>query len=226
MVLLPSFTFSASPRGRVERTGTTICRLRRANFSSRSTRCRSRDSATPARSCLRICSGHLCAAERFEALARRSGTRPRVRCRARLRRDATGPGSRRMGRREVFSLSPTKVLTAGEGGLVAPPTTSRCPYTTAATTATPVRTRTGSSASTLGCPSSTPRCDRGACRHRHPVDPPPGSGAPVPQAHRRHPRAALASGGRRRRGDLQGVLDRRRTRVPGSIATCLSPRPR
>ena len=65
--------------------------------------------------------GAPCAAERFEELARRT--------RSALIFDAAhGFGASRQGRAvgrfgdaEVFSLSPTKVLTSGEGGLVATP---------------------------------------------------------------------------------------------------------
>jgi dTDP-4-amino-4,6-dideoxygalactose transaminase len=63
--------------------------------------------------------GAPCAAERFEVLARRSGC-------ALIFDAAHGFGAIRQGRAvggfgdaEVFSLSPTKLLTAGEGGLVA-----------------------------------------------------------------------------------------------------------
>jgi dTDP-4-amino-4,6-dideoxygalactose transaminase len=65
--------------------------------------------------------GAPCGAERFEALARRAG-------RALVFDAAHGFGAKRQGRRvgefgdaEVFSLSPTKLLTSGEGGLVATP---------------------------------------------------------------------------------------------------------
>jgi dTDP-4-amino-4,6-dideoxygalactose transaminase len=65
--------------------------------------------------------GAPCAAEQFEALARRTG-------RALVFDAAHGFGATRQGRpvgsfgdAEVFSLSPTKVLTAAEGGLVATP---------------------------------------------------------------------------------------------------------
>jgi dTDP-4-amino-4,6-dideoxygalactose transaminase len=65
--------------------------------------------------------GAPCEAERFEALARRTG-------RALVFDAAHGFGARRQGRpvgsfgdAEVFSLSPTKLLTSGEGGLIATP---------------------------------------------------------------------------------------------------------
>ena len=65
--------------------------------------------------------GAPCAAERFEELARRTG-------RALIFDAAHGFGASRQGRAvgsfgdaEVFSLSPTKLLTSGEGGLIATP---------------------------------------------------------------------------------------------------------
>jgi dTDP-4-amino-4,6-dideoxygalactose transaminase len=65
--------------------------------------------------------GAPCEAERFEALARRAGT-------ALVFDAAHGFGAKRQGRKvggfgdaEVFSLSPTKLLTSGEGGLIATP---------------------------------------------------------------------------------------------------------
>jgi dTDP-4-amino-4,6-dideoxygalactose transaminase len=120
-VLLPSFTFSASAHavgwnGLVPRFAD--CDERTFHLDPHDAESRLGDAGT-------IMPTHLfgapCAAERFETLARRSG--------AALVFDAAhGFGATRQGRAvggwgdaEVFSLSPTKVLTAGEGGLVATP---------------------------------------------------------------------------------------------------------
>jgi dTDP-4-amino-4,6-dideoxygalactose transaminase len=120
-VLLPSFTFSASAHavawnGLCHRFAD--CDPRTFHLDPSYAEARLGDAGA-------IMPTHLfgapCEAEQFEALARRSGI-------ALVFDAAHGFGAARQGRRvgvfgdaEVFSLSPTKVLTAGEGGLVATP---------------------------------------------------------------------------------------------------------
>jgi dTDP-4-amino-4,6-dideoxygalactose transaminase len=120
-VLLPSFTFSASAHavawnGLVPRFAD--CDGRTFQLDPDDAEARLGDAGV-------IMPTHLfgapCAAERFEDLARRSG-------RALIFDAAHGFGATRRGRvvgsfgdAEVFSLSPTKLLTSGEGGLVATP---------------------------------------------------------------------------------------------------------
>jgi dTDP-4-amino-4,6-dideoxygalactose transaminase len=120
-VLLPSFTFSASAHA-VAWNGLeprfADCDERTFHLDPRDAESRLGDAGT-------IMPTHLfgapCGAERFEALARRSGS-------ALVFDAAHGFGATRQGRAvggwgdaEVFSLSPTKVLTAAEGALVATP---------------------------------------------------------------------------------------------------------
>jgi dTDP-4-amino-4,6-dideoxygalactose transaminase len=120
-VLLPSFTFSASAHA-VAWNGLgrrfADCDARTFHLDPGDARSRLGDAGA-------IMPSHLfgapCQAEQFEALARRSRT-------ALVFDAAHGFGAARQGRKvgafgdaEVFSLSPTKVLTAGEGGLVATP---------------------------------------------------------------------------------------------------------
>jgi dTDP-4-amino-4,6-dideoxygalactose transaminase len=120
-VLLPSFTFSASAHavawnGLVPRFAD--CEERTFHLDPHDAEQRLGDAGT-------IMPTHLfgapCRAERFEALARRAGS-------ALVFDAAHGFGATRQGRpvgqfgdAEVFSLSPTKLLTSGEGGLVATP---------------------------------------------------------------------------------------------------------
>jgi dTDP-4-amino-4,6-dideoxygalactose transaminase len=120
-VLLPSFTFSASAHAVAwNRLG-----LRFAECDPLTFHLDPHDAESRLRDAGVIMPTHLfgapCRAERFEALARRTGC-------ALVFDAAHGFGANRQGRlvgqfgdAEVFSLSPTKVLTAGEGGLVATP---------------------------------------------------------------------------------------------------------
>jgi dTDP-4-amino-4,6-dideoxygalactose transaminase len=120
-VLLPSFTFSASAHA------VAWNRLvpRFADCDGRTFHLDPRDAATRIGDAGTIAPAHLfgapCRAERFEDLARRAGA-------ALIFDAAHGFGASRQGRpiggfgdAEVFSLSATKVLTSGEGGLVATP---------------------------------------------------------------------------------------------------------
>jgi dTDP-4-amino-4,6-dideoxygalactose transaminase len=120
-VLLPSFTFTASAHavawnGLVPRFAD--CDGRTFHLDHDDAEARVGDAGV-------IMPTHLfgapCAAERFEELARRTG-------RALIFDAAHGFGASRQGRAvgsfgdaEVFSLSPTKLLTSGEGGLIATP---------------------------------------------------------------------------------------------------------
>jgi dTDP-4-amino-4,6-dideoxygalactose transaminase len=120
-VLLPSFTFSASAHA-LTWNGLSP---RFADCDARTFHLDPQDAELRLENAGTIMPTHMfgapCRADRFEALARRSGT-------ALVFDAAHGFGASRQGRAvgrfgdaEVFSLSPTKVLTAGEGGLVATP---------------------------------------------------------------------------------------------------------
>jgi dTDP-4-amino-4,6-dideoxygalactose transaminase len=120
-VLLPSFTFSASAHA-VAWNGLVP---RFADCDERTFHLDPHDAEARLGGAGVIMPTHLfgapCPAERFEALARGNGT-------VLVFDAAHGFGATRQGRpvgsfgdAEVFSLSPTKVLTAGEGGLVATP---------------------------------------------------------------------------------------------------------
>jgi dTDP-4-amino-4,6-dideoxygalactose transaminase len=117
--LLPSFTFSASAHA----VAWNQLGLRFAECDPLTFHLEPHDAESRLRDAGVIMPTHLfgapCRAERFEALARRAGC-------ALVFDAAHGFGATRQGRpvgqfgdAEVFSLSPTKVLTAGEGGLVA-----------------------------------------------------------------------------------------------------------
>jgi dTDP-4-amino-4,6-dideoxygalactose transaminase len=120
-VLLPSFTFSASAHavawnGLVPRFADSDGRTFHLDHNDAEFRLGDAGVIMPTH-----LFGAPCAAERFEALARRTGT-------ALIFDAAHGFGATRQGRTvgsfgdaEVFSLSPTKLLTSGEGGLVATP---------------------------------------------------------------------------------------------------------
>jgi dTDP-4-amino-4,6-dideoxygalactose transaminase len=120
-VLLPSFTFSASAHavawnGFVPRFADCDGRTFHLDHDDAEARLGEAGVVMPTH-----LFGAPCAAERFEALARRTG-------RALVFDAAHGFGATRQGRpvgsfgdAEVFSLSPTKLLTSGEGGLVATP---------------------------------------------------------------------------------------------------------
>ena len=120
-VLLPSFTFSASAHA------VAWNRLvpRFVDCDERTFHLDPHDAESQLNDAGAIMPTHLfgapCDAERFEAIARRAG-------RALVFDAAHGFGAIRQGRAvggfgdaEVFSLSPTKLLTSGEGGLVATP---------------------------------------------------------------------------------------------------------
>jgi dTDP-4-amino-4,6-dideoxygalactose transaminase len=120
-VLLPSFTFSASAHavvwnGLVPRFADSDRRTFHLDIEDAEARLGDAAVMMPTH-----LFGTPCAAEQFETLARRKG-------RALVFDAAHGFGAKRQGRpvgsfgdAEVFSLSPTKALTAGEGGLVATP---------------------------------------------------------------------------------------------------------
>jgi dTDP-4-amino-4,6-dideoxygalactose transaminase len=120
-VLLPSFTFSASAHavtwnGLVPRFADSDGPTFHLDYNDAESRLGDAGVIMPTH-----LFGAPCAAERFEALARRTGT-------ALIFDAAHGFGATRQGRAvgsfgdaEVFSLSPTKLLTSGEGGLVATP---------------------------------------------------------------------------------------------------------
>jgi dTDP-4-amino-4,6-dideoxygalactose transaminase len=118
-VVLPSFTFSASAHA----VAWNRLMPRFADCEERTFHLDPGDAASRLDNVGAIMPTHLfgapCRAERFEALARQSGC-------ALVFDAAHGFGATRQGRAvggfgdaEVFSLSPTKVLTSGEGGLVA-----------------------------------------------------------------------------------------------------------